>query len=698
METSVFPTLDIFTAPRKDSKNWTAGTISWDELRAWGDSPAGEKECGGYVLGRFKGTRRTKGDLLDRCALTLDADHPDATFLNSVRAELAGTAAIIHSTYSSTAATPRYRVIVPLARRVTGAEYAATARHLMGRIGQGFFDASCDQPERFMYRPSTQDPATFHWEPLAGGPLDVVPASETDAQDRSADSAPTPAPVAADTTPYDQLDNERKRQAYERTQDRLNGGEAKLQAALKLDEGETDENGHGWERKAANYAYMLHRLALSPWSPLDEESAKEEFHKRLPPKMAAAISGGSPLADKWRSKASGAREDGPLRAPWEEGGNTASTVTPETEPAHGDPQFERDVDTEVRRLRVQEEARKRVRADGRADSGVRTDGGAFLFDQPDELPALWGRGTDVLWARGESCMIVGPPGVGKTTITGQVVRGLLGLQEEVLGYPVQPVGKVLYLAMDRPRQIARSMARTFAQDAEHRAEISQRFIPWQGPPPEDLAQNDDVLLNMARDCGADVVVVDSLKDAAVGLVEDAVGAGYNRARQKVLAAGIEVLELHHQKKSGADGKAPKTLNDVYGSTWITAGAGSVVLLWGSAGDAVVTLHHLKQPMDTVGPLTIVHDNHAGLSTVEDKPDPVRLASAQGGITVQGYAEARFGEEPSRSDKEKARRELDSLARRGQLITREQPRESGKPIKVYEPPAPFSPVDDEDELI
>lgn len=333
-ETSVIPDLDIFTAPRKDSKTWTAGTISWDELKARGGSPDDKKECGGYVLGRFKGTHRTKGDLLDRCALTLDADDPDATFLDRVRAELDGTAAIIHSTFNSTAAKPRYRVIVPLARRATAAEYAATARHLMGRIGQGF-DPSCDQPERFMYRPSTQDPEKFHWEPLAGGPLDVVTASETDAQDRSADSAPTPAPVATDMTPYDQLDNERKRQARERTQDRLNGWRARLQAALELDERGTDENGRGWERQAADFAYTLHRLALSSWCHLDEESAEKEFHKRLPQEMADAESGGSPLADKWQSKASGARMDGPLPAPWEEENMTAP-VRPAFQSLDGD--------------------------------------------------------------------------------------------------------------------------------------------------------------------------------------------------------------------------------------------------------------------------------------------------------------------------------------------------------------------------
>ena len=427
----MFPTLDIFTAPKRNSKNWTAGTISWDELKAWGDSPADEKECGGYVLGRFKGTHRTKSDLLDRCALTLDADDPDAAFLNSVHAALAGTAAIIHSTYSSTADEPRYRVIVPLARRATAAEYTATARHLMGRIGPGF-DRSCDQPERFMYRPSTQDPETFHWEVLAGGPLAVVPASETDAQGRSADSAPTPAPVAADMTPYDQLDNERKRQARERTQDRLNGWETKLQAALKLDERETDAKGRGWEHQAADFAYTLHRLALSSWCHLDEESAEKEFHKRLPPEMAAAESGDSPLADKWHSQASGARKDGPLRAPWEEEEeeNATSTVTPGAEPPAASGDYARKLDAEVERRRLQLDAQRILARENRAapDMPPAIPLDELLSNDLDE--PRWR--IDGLWPAGARVNLVAGPKAGKTTTVGNVVRALVD-GEDFLG-------------------------------------------------------------------------------------------------------------------------------------------------------------------------------------------------------------------------------------------------------------------------
>ena len=63
----------------------------------------------------------------------------------------------------------------------------------------------------------------------------------------------------------------------------------------------------------------------------------------------------------------------------------------------------------------------------------------------------------------------------------------------------------------------------------------------------------------------------------------------------LVASEIEVVVSHHQRKATGYNKKPTTLADVYGSTWLTAGAGSVVLLWGEAGDPIVELTHLGSP-------------------------------------------------------------------------------------------------------
>jgi hypothetical protein len=141
------------------------------------------------------------------------------------------------------------------------------------------------------------------------------------------------------------------------------------------------------------------------------------------------------------------------------------------------------------------------------------DGATFILDEAADLEARWGRGGEVLWARGESLVIAAPPGVGKTTLAGQIVAGLIGITPDVLGYPITPATRVLYLAMDRPRQIRRALRRLFTE--EHREQLAEHLVVRPGPIPSDLGNKPELLLDLVCSHGCDVVVLDSLKDAAV---------------------------------------------------------------------------------------------------------------------------------------------------------------------------------------
>jgi hypothetical protein len=291
----------------------------------------------------------------------------------------------------------------------------------------------------------------------------------------------------------------------------------------------------------------------------------------------------------------------------------------------------------------------------------------YLFDDDDTATALWGDGENILWAEGEALMIAGGMGLGKTTLAGQIVRAQLGLEANVLGLPVTPTGPILYLAMDRPRQIRRSMQRQF-QPHERQALANLLIRP--GPPVADIAVRPTLLAEMAAEAGASVIYIDSLKDAAIGLSSDEVGAAYNRARQYALANGCQLCELHHLIKRNPLGGAPNTVADVYGSNWLTAGAGSVVMLTGDPGDPIVGFRHAKQPHAEVGPWRLLHDTGAGRFSIDHEVDLVVLAGASGptGLTPQGAAAAIFEKDkPTRAQVEKARRRLDKLASQGMLV-------------------------------
>jgi hypothetical protein len=190
------------------------------------------------------------------------------------------------------------------------------------------------------------------------------------------------------------------------------------------------------------------------------------------------------------------------------------------------------------------------------------------------------------------------------------------------------------------------------------------LVIWQGPPPADIAANPPLLTELAERAGASVVYIDSLKDAAVGLSEDTVGAGYNRARQLLLGRGVQLAELHHAVKRSSGG-----VDDVFGSVWVTSGAGSIIMLTGQPGDPVVGFRHIRQPAQEVGPLMLSHDESSGTISILSSTDPVALAKEAGdeGITAKGLAVVMFDiTKPSRGEIEKARRHLDRLTSEGSL--------------------------------
>lgn len=156
----------------------------WPEFIAWLelDSPADQKDCGGYVAGllteteghlgkpKCVGLHRKRGAVVSRSVLTLDADHAVTSFVADF-ALVMGCAAVLHTTWRHTDESPRWRALLPLSRDVSPAEYRLLVEVIMAELGPEQFDRGSREPERFMHRPSTQGHYRAHV--LAGGVLDV---------------------------------------------------------------------------------------------------------------------------------------------------------------------------------------------------------------------------------------------------------------------------------------------------------------------------------------------------------------------------------------------------------------------------------------------------------------------------------------------------------------------------------------------
>jgi replicative DNA helicase len=295
---------------------------------------------------------------------------------------------------------------------------------------------------------------------------------------------------------------------------------------------------------------------------------------------------------------------------------------------------------------------------------AQVDGATFILDTPENPEPVWGDSERVAWSRGEYLLINGPSGVGKTTIAQQLALARLGLRDGLLGMPVASDDRpVLYIAADRPPQAARSLRRMVTDD--DRKALAEGLIVWRGPLPFTVTKNPEILAVMADELGVGTIIVDSLKDVATKLTDDETGQAVKQALSLPCLNGVDVVALHHQRKEQQGGGKQKGIDGVYGSTWITAGAGSVLLVWGAAGDAAVTLEHLKQPVDDIGPLTLLHDHQHGTTSSEAGIDLLALVRTSNGLNAEGAARALTSKDkPDRNDVEKARRALDRLVAKG----------------------------------
>jgi replicative DNA helicase len=305
-------------------------------------------------------------------------------------------------------------------------------------------------------------------------------------------------------------------------------------------------------------------------------------------------------------------------------------------------------------------------------------GGDFLFGDAIDPTPIWGEGPRLLWAEGEGTMIYGPQGRGKSTLAQQIVNARHGFgPPELLGLPVRQVeAPTLYLAMDRPRQVQRSWRRMVEKDRDWEA-LNHKVHIWLGPLPFKLTWDDAGMLPAwaQETFGAGLIVVDSYKDLAPKLTDDETGNLVNRVMQMTLAAGIDWLGLHHPRKSQAQNKKPDSLDDVYGSTWLTSGLGSVVGLWSKeAGDDLVEFSHLKQPAEPVSLGVVRHDHPAGRTTVMDIKGMPKGHDAKAGHELRLLTELTDGRRITKAEaeaimgvKERTAREvLQALVARGAL--------------------------------
>lgn len=112
------------------------------------------KDIGGFVGGHLRNGRRKKGYVLCRSMLTLDMDYGEPDVWDTTISKLPYQC-LCHSTHKHTPENPRLRLVIPLSREISEAEYEPVARMFAKEVGIDMFDDSTYEANRLMYWPST---------------------------------------------------------------------------------------------------------------------------------------------------------------------------------------------------------------------------------------------------------------------------------------------------------------------------------------------------------------------------------------------------------------------------------------------------------------------------------------------------------------------------------------------------------------
>lgn len=311
-------------------------------------------------------------------------------------------------------------------------------------------------------------------------------------------------------------------------------------------------------------------------------------------------------------------------------------------------------------------------------------GATFVLDAPDKIEGLWGCHPNVLWAKGEGFMIAGQQGSGKTTIAQQLILEMIGVgrgKGQFLGLPVMRLAEdesVLYLAMDRPTQARRSFRRMVADTDGNRRALDAGLKTWLGPLPGDVTgamlRDPYALVSWIKKeygNGVSAVVFDSVKDVLPDLSDGKIGQALNSAWQGLIQDGIDVLALHHDRKSGSGEARTADIDAIYGSAWLTSGLGSIVKVLGEPGAEEIVLHHVKQPGELVGPIPVLHHHDVGLSEVNEDEQPqtieeILIATGRA-MTTSELALALYGNDERKSLAATRRRLRKAVEKTGSVV-------------------------------
>ena len=168
---------------------------------------AASKNTGLFFGGECAKDHRGSSDLVSRSIVNLDLDNDcqdiwDEFQLNGELSAFEGLAYLVHSTRSSTEEQPKFRILIPLKKPVSPAEYEPVARALAEMLDPSMKACARESftPAQGMYFPSVSSDQDYFFAEVEGSPFDPKPALKKYPPD---DASKWPKKARENVTEYD---------------------------------------------------------------------------------------------------------------------------------------------------------------------------------------------------------------------------------------------------------------------------------------------------------------------------------------------------------------------------------------------------------------------------------------------------------------------------------------------------------------
>lgn len=244
-----------------------------------------------------------------------------------------------------------------------------------------------------------------------------------------------------------------------------------------------------------------------------------------------------------------------------------------------------------------------------------------------------------LLAQGGIGIVTGYPGTGKTQFSIQLGAYLATGAETFLKW--ENVGgkkrKVLFLSLEMSEAPLNHFMGQIAKGYDDRKTLNRNFLvaPFGVPLPLDQKNGQAFLNNLLETHMPDVVIIDSLQRVVSKELSDelAVKSLFHylaSARKKYNCA---MLVVHHNRKQSTEAKkkAETTMDDMYGSRFISADVDFIVGLHADDGQRnLLTVTELKNRLDrTLEPFEVVRDENLSFA-LDDLGNLIRSRTGQDG--------------------------------------------------------------------